>query len=171
MPVPLFVCHANCCRSVLARYLYQHLCAGAEALGAGIAAGDCINDRAERMLAGWGIDASAHCPCQLDRALCDRADGLFVMAPAILRELLRAHGDDLAGKAYLFADPFTLPRSFRHGEYAVHDPSWDDRPVAGLHREFHWFRERVVQIHDALHGRGPRPLVPAAAYLPLLWEA
>ena len=51
MSTPLFVCHANCCRSVLARYLYEHLCAGAPALGAGVAAGDVINDRAERMLA------------------------------------------------------------------------------------------------------------------------
>ena len=59
---PLFVCHANCCRSVLACYLYRHLCHEAPTLSAGLEAGERINDRAERMLREWGIDASAHRP-------------------------------------------------------------------------------------------------------------
>ena len=51
---PLFVCHANCCRSVLACYLYRHLCDRAPALSAGLEAGERINDRAERMLRSVG---------------------------------------------------------------------------------------------------------------------
>jgi protein-tyrosine-phosphatase len=171
MAIPVFVCHANCCRSVLASYLYEHLCSGASALGAGVDAGDLINDRAERMLSGWGIDARKHQPRQLDRALCDQADGLFVMTPGILRCLLETWGRDLASKSFLFSDPFSLPRSFQHQEYVVRDPSFDEMEVAALHREFHWFRERVVQIHDALHGCGKRSLVAAECYLPLLEQA
>jgi protein-tyrosine-phosphatase len=34
-PVPLFVCYANCCRSVLAKYLYESLFPGSRALSAG----------------------------------------------------------------------------------------------------------------------------------------
>jgi len=67
---PLFVCHANCCRSVLACYLYRHLCNGAPALSAGLDVGERISDRAEGMLREWGIDASAHRPVQLSRNLC-----------------------------------------------------------------------------------------------------
>jgi protein-tyrosine-phosphatase len=55
--VPLFVCHANGCRSVLARYLYEHLCPGAFALSAGLEVGDEIKGRAREMLRAWGIDA------------------------------------------------------------------------------------------------------------------
>src|ERR1019366_6221550 len=38
----LFVCHANCCRSVLACYLYRHLCNKAPALSAGLEVGERI---------------------------------------------------------------------------------------------------------------------------------
>jgi protein-tyrosine-phosphatase len=162
---PLFVCHANCCRSVLARYLYEHHCPGCTALGAGVEAGGEINDRALGMLRHWGVDASGHRPTQLTRALCDQAGGIFLMGPEYLRRLLFEYGSDLAAKAYLFADPFALPRSFRHGEYLVFDPSFDDRPVRELTREFRWFGDRVVQIRDALAGRGSRTLVPAVRYL------
>jgi protein-tyrosine-phosphatase len=164
MPVSLFVCHANCCRSVLAKYLYDHLCPGEMALSAGVEASGAINDRAWQMLYGWGIDATAHRPTQVTRALCDTADGIFVMGPAYLRWLLLGWGSDLADKAYLFADPFTLPRSFQKKEYLVYDPSWDPRPVPELHRAFSWFRDRVVQIHDALKGHGPT-LIPASKYI------
>jgi protein-tyrosine-phosphatase len=167
MPVPLFVCHANCCRSVLAQYLYENLSGASYALSAGIEVGDEINDRAAAMLRGWGIDASGHQPRAITRSLCDRADGIFLMGPEYLRQLLARHGTDLAGKAYLFADPFSLPASFQDGEYLVFDPSFDTRPVAALMEEFAWFRERVVQIHAALLGKGP-PLVPAVRYLALL---
>ena len=57
---PLFVCHANCCRSVL--------CNKALALSAGLDMGQRINDWAEQMLREWGIDASAHRPVKLSRA-------------------------------------------------------------------------------------------------------
>jgi protein-tyrosine-phosphatase len=167
MPVPLFVCHANCCRSVLAHYLYEHLCPGAAALSAGMEAGDEINDRAAAMLRSWGVDPGGHRPCQVDRALCDAADGIFLMGPEYLRRLLAEYGADLAAKAYLFADPFGLPRSFQRGEYLVYDPSFDDRTVAALLDEFRWFRERVRQVHAALHGDG-RALVPASRYAHLL---
>ncbi len=168
MPIPLFVCHANCCRSVLARFLYEHLCPGCQALGAGVSAGDVINDRAESMLHGWGVDPTGHVPVQLDRRLCDLADGIFVMEPRILFRMLQNWGEDLAGKSYLFADPFTRPVSFRHKEYLVRDPSFDDCKVGRLHKEYLWFHERVVQIHKALHGQGHQPLVPAGEYLELL---
>jgi protein-tyrosine-phosphatase len=84
MKVPLFVCHANCCRSVLASYLYRHLC-GAAALSAAMEVGDCINDRALAMLDRWGIDARGHSPRQLNRPTCDQAAGIFLMAPAHAR--------------------------------------------------------------------------------------
>jgi protein-tyrosine-phosphatase len=95
---PLFVCYANCCRSVLAYYLFRQLHPDAPALSAGLDAGDCINDRALLMLRHWGIDAGGHCPRQLDRGLCDRAGAIFVMAPAHLRRLLESYGEDLARK-------------------------------------------------------------------------
>ncbi len=167
MPTPLFVCHANCCRSVLAGYLYEHLFPGSHALHAGIEAGGEINDRALAMLRAWGIDASGHRPHQLTQGLCDQADGIFLMAPDYLRRVLEEYGANLADKAYLFADPFSEPKSFRRGEYLVYDPSFDERPVPVLLREFEWFRERVRQIHDALWGKG-KTLVPAARYLPVL---
>jgi len=164
MPVPLFVCHANCCRSVLAKYLYEHLCPGAKALSAGVEVGDEINDRAAAMLRWWGIDASSHRPQQINRSFCDSADAIFLMGPEYLRRLLSEHGPDLAAKAYLFADPFTLPESLAHDEYLVYDPSFDDLPVETLVREFNWFRERVRQIHDALHSNSVS-LIPAVRYL------
>ena len=46
METPLFICYANCCRSVLAYYLYRHLYADDPALSAGLFPGECINDRA-----------------------------------------------------------------------------------------------------------------------------
>src|SRR3989442_11079523 len=76
---PLFVCHANCCRSVLARYLYRHLCNKAPALSAGLEAGERVNDRAERMVQEGGIDASAHPPLKLPRDLCAGARAIFVV--------------------------------------------------------------------------------------------
>ena len=51
---PLFICYANCCRSVLAYYLYRHLHADDPALSAGLFAGDYINDRALGMLETLG---------------------------------------------------------------------------------------------------------------------
>ena len=140
MGMPLFVCHANCCRSVLADYLYRHLCC-APALSAGMEAGECINDRALSMLHTWGIDAREHCPRQLTRPLSDQAAAIFLMAPAHLRRLLTEYGPDLAARAYLFADPFSRPQSFGRGEYKVYDPSFDDRPTRELVREFSWMRE------------------------------
>ena len=164
--LPLFVCHANCCRSVLAYYLYRHLCHEAPALSAGVEVGERINDRAERMLSEWGIDASAHRPQQLSRTLCSEATAIFVMAPPYLHRVACEYGEDLADKAYLFADPFTRPVSLGKGEYTVADPSFDDRPTTELLKEFQWIRERVLQIRLALLGDG-RPLVPLSAYLGL----
>lgn len=42
---PLFVCHANCCRSVLASYLYRHLCGEASVLSAGFEPGERVSER------------------------------------------------------------------------------------------------------------------------------
>ncbi|HEY6359653.1 MAG TPA: hypothetical protein VIX63_01045, partial [Vicinamibacterales bacterium] len=163
---PLFVCHANCCRSVLACSLYRHLCHGAPAHSAGLEAGERINDRAEALLREWGIDASRHRPSKLSRDACAEADAIFVMAPSYLHRLLREYGDEHASKAYLFADPFSRPVSFANGEYRVHDPSCDHRPTSELLRECTWMRERVLQIRLALLGDG-RPLVPVSEYLEL----
>ena len=163
---PLFVCHANCCRSVLARYLYRHLCGKAPALSAGLEAGERINDRAERMLREWGIDASAHSPLKLSRDLCAEAGAIFVMGPSYLHRVIWEYGEDLADKAYLFADPFTRPVSFGSGRYKVSDPSFDTRPTSELLKEFGWMRERVLQIRLALLGDGRR-LVPLSEYLEL----
>jgi protein-tyrosine-phosphatase len=165
-PLPLFVCHANCCRSVLAQYLYVKL-NGDPADSAGVEMGDEINDRACGMLAHWGISAQHHRPKQLTTPLCERADAILVMAPEYLRRLLREYGLHLAAKTYLFADPFSMPRSFQNGEYFVWDPSFDNRPTSELVAEFSWFQERVKQIHDALLGQNGT-MIPAAAYLNLL---
>ena len=163
---PLFVCHANCCRSVLACYLYRHLCNKAPALSAGLEVGERINDRAERMLEEWGIDARGHQPLKLSRNLCAEASAIFVMGPSYLHRLAWEYGEDLADKAYLFADPFTRPVSFGNGEYKVFDPSFDNRPTSELLQEFGWMRERVVQIRLALLGEGG-PLVPLREYFEL----
>ena len=134
--LPLFVCHANCCRSVLACYLYRHLCHGAPALSAGVEVGERINDRAERMLSEWGIDASAHRPQQLSRTLCTEATAIFVMAPSYLHRVACEYGEDLADKAYLFADPFTRPVSLGkgrvHGCRSVVRRSTDHRAAQGV---------------------------------------
>jgi protein-tyrosine-phosphatase len=163
---PLFVCHANCCRSVLACYLYRHLSNNAAALSAGLEVGERISDRAERMLAEWGIDASGHRPSKLSRDVCDQANAIFVMGPSYLHRLVWEYGEDLADKAYLFADPFSRPVSFSHGEYKVFDPSFDNRPASELVKEFAWMRERVLQIRLALLGGGRR-LVPLSEYVEL----
>jgi hypothetical protein len=60
------------------------------------------------MLAWWGIDAAEHQPTKLDRRLCDQASAIFVMSPPYLRRLLLDYDADLASKAYLYADPFSL---------------------------------------------------------------
>ena len=165
MTGPLFVCHANCCRSVLASYLYRHLC-NAPARSAGLGPGECINDRAELMLRKWGIDASGHRPSKVTHGLCIEADAIFVVGPSYLHRLLAEYGEDFAHKAYLLADPFSTPVAFSNGEYKVRDPSFDDRPTDELVQEFGWLRERVAEIHDALRGNGRR-LVPAHEYLEL----
>ena len=167
MPLPLFVCHANCCRSVLAQYLYENLNPGTFALSAGFEPGEVINDKALGMLRSWGIDASDHEPHRVDRSLCERAEAIFAMGPEYLHRLVHEFGTGLAKKAYLFADPLTLPVSFLNGAYNVRDPSFDATAVEKLVPEFAWFRERVVQIHDALTGEG-KTLVPASEYLSLL---
>ena len=114
---PLFVCHANCTRSVLACYLYRNLCNEAPALSAGLEVGERLSARAEQMLRAWGIDASAHRPLKLSRSLCAQATAIFVMAPSYLHRMIWEYGDDLADKAYLFADPFTTPTSLGNGDY------------------------------------------------------
>jgi protein-tyrosine-phosphatase len=166
MAGPLFVCHANCCRSVLAHYLYRHLCNNTPVVSAGMDPGERINDRAERMLRAWGLDASGHRPSKVNRETCVKADGIFMMAPSYLHRLLYEFGEDLANKAYLFADPFSKPASFSNGAYKVRDPSFDDRPTSELVQEFTWMREQVLQIRLALLGVGRR-LVPACEYLDL----
>jgi protein-tyrosine-phosphatase len=165
MRVPLFVCYANCCRSVLASQLYGHLC-GASALSAGLEPGERLSDRADLMLRSWGIDAGGHRPTKLTDRLCHEADAIFVMAPSYLHRLLCEYGEEHAVKTYLFADPFSKPVSFGSGEYVVCDPSFDDRPTSELLTDFTWMRERVLEIRLALLGKGRR-LVPAAEYLRL----
>jgi len=153
---------------MIAAYLFRHI-AGAPALSAGMEPGKLPAERAVEMLAYWGIDASAHRPRQVDRAVCDQAGAIFVMAAPYLRRLLIEYGEDLAVKSYLFADPFTRPVCFAHREYAVIDPTWDHRAACDLCAEHAWMRDRVAQINEAMHGQG-RPLVPAADYLDLLTE-
>ena len=167
METPLFICYANCCRSVLAYYLYRHLHADDPALSAGLYMRETASTTvALGMLRHWGIDASGHCPRQVDRELCDHASAIFVMAPAHLRRLLRLYGEYLDRKTYLFADPFSKPRSFRRGEYKVYDPSFDPRPVEELVHACRWMRERVQQIGQALRSTG-NTLVAASQYLPV----
>ena len=164
--IPLFVCHANCSRSMMAAYLFRDI-ARAPALSAGMEVGERPAARAVEMLAYWGIDASEHRPRQIDRAVCDEAGAIFVMAAPYLRRLLIEYGEDLGVKSYLFADPFTRPTCFAHREYAVNDPTWDTRTACDLCAEHAWMRDRVAEINDALQWRG-RPLVAADAYLDLL---
>ena len=116
------------------------------------------------MLREWGIDASAHLPLKLSRDLCAEAGAIFVMGPSYLHRVIWEYGEDLADKAYLFADPFTKPVSFGNGRYKVSDPSFDNRPTSELLKEFGWMRERVLQIRLALLGDGRR-LVPLREYL------
>ncbi len=164
--IPLFVCHANCSRSMMAAYLFRDT-ARAPALSAGLEVGERPAARAVEMLAYWGIDARGHSPRQVDRAVCDQASAIFVMAAPYVRRLLIEYGADLSVKSYLFADPFTRPVGFANRQYAVNDPTWDTRPASDLCTEHAWMRERVAEINEALQGRG-RPLVPAASYLDIL---
>ena len=97
----------------MAEYLYRSL--GGMALSAGVEVGDELNDRAAGMLRCWGIDATGHRPRRLTRELCDAAGAIFAMGPLYLGRLLAEHGWDLAGKCYLFADPFSRPGRVRGG--------------------------------------------------------
>lgn len=164
--VPLFVCHANCCRSVLASYLYRHLCPAAVVLSAGLDPGERTSGTALAMLARWGIDATGHHPTKVDRRGCDEASAIFVMAPPYVRRLLLESGGDLADKAYLYGEPFRRPEAFGH-EHTVPDPSFDPRSTGELVEQFSWMRERTLQIRQSLLGHG-RPLVAVASYLNLL---
>jgi len=101
---------------------------------------------------------------ELSRDVCAEAGAIFVMGPSYLHRVVWEYGEDLADKAYLFADPFTRPVSLENGEYRVLDPSFDDRPTSELLKEFGWMRERVLQIRLALLGDGRR-LVPLREYL------
>ncbi|HYT94175.1 MAG TPA: hypothetical protein VEL76_35995 [Gemmataceae bacterium] len=166
--LPLFVCHANCARSVLAYYLYRHL-TGAPALSAGLEAGTVISDKVEPMLSRWGIDAANHRATQLTRELCLSATHVFLMGPNYIRRVMVEYGDDLLDRSYLFADPFSRPLSFARGEYRVTDPSFDSRSLTERIREWSWMRERVLQIRLALLGEGPT-LIAASAYSALLGD-
>lgn len=152
---------------MVAEHLYRHLC-GAPALSAGIIVGDVPAPRSLALLAHWGIDAQAHHPTQLSRPLCDEATAIFTMGPSYTYGIVLEYGDDLAAKAFLFADPFTPPISFEHGEYHVSDPGFDTRPTAEMVPDYAWMRERVLALRLALLGDAPRPLVPASRYLDLL---
>jgi protein-tyrosine-phosphatase len=163
----LFICHANCCRSVIAQYLYAHLNPESIAESAGVEVGDEINDRADAILRHWGIDARAHRPRRLNSQLCANSGAMFFMAPEYLHRMIREYGLQFASKSYLFADPFSKPSSFSNGGYLVRDPSFDCCPISELVLEFQWFHERVSQIHQALSGSG-KFLVPAISYLNLL---
>lgn len=163
--LPLFICYANCSRSVIAKYLYEQL--GGPALSAGVVAGSGVNACAVAMLKAWGIEVTGHTPRQLDRALCDAADGLFVLVPDFLPQLLRDHGVDLATKTFLFADPFTLPRSLSDATYNVLDPAFDPRPFDEVLHAYAWMRERVQQIRAELCRPGTN-LIPASRYLDVL---
>jgi len=164
--IPLFVCHANCCRSVLASYLYRHLCPDAAVLCAGLHPGERTSDTALAMLAHWGVDAAGHHPTKLNRRHCEEASAIFVMAPPYVRRLLLEYGHDLATKAYLYREPFCRPESFGP-EHTVPDPSFDPRPTGQLVEQFSWMRGRTLQIRQSLLGHG-EPLVAAASYLNLL---
>ena len=94
------------------------------------------------------MPADRHQPRQLDRALCEQASALFVMAARYLRWLLVQYGSDLASQAYLFADPFTPPQSLERGQYTVCDPSFDQRPVQNWCANIRGC-ERVLQISQA----------------------
>src|SRR4029453_1892323 len=109
-----------------------------------------------RMLRAWGIDASAHRPRKLSRDLCVEASAIFVMGPSYLHGVIWEFGEDLADKAYLFADPFTRPVSFSNGAYKVSDPSFDNRPTSELLSEFEGMRGGVRPIRLALLGEGRR---------------
>jgi protein-tyrosine-phosphatase len=164
--IPLFVCHANCCRSVLASYLYRHLCPATTVLSAGLDPGERTSDKALAMLACWGVDATGHQPTKLDRRRCEEASAIFVMAPPYVRRLLLEYGPDLANKTYLYGEPFSRPESFGP-EHTVLDPSFDPRPAKELVEQFNWMCDRTLQIRKSLLGRG-RPLVAASGYLNLL---
>ena len=164
---PMFVCHANCCRSVLAYYLYRHIGFDALAFSGGFEPGQKINHVALSMLKLWGIDASEHKPQKIDRQSCEEATAIFTMGSKYTFRLVKELGFDLANKVYLFADPFTHPKSFRSNQYLVYDPSFDNRSAEELVREFDWMRERVLQIRQALGGDG-HSLIPATMYWQLL---
>ena len=164
--IPLFVCHANCRRSVLASYLYRQLCPAITVLSAGLDPGERTSDTALAMLACWGVDATGHQPTKLDRRRCEEASAIFVMAPPYIRRLLLEYGRDLADKTYLYGEPFSRPESFPP-EHTVPDPSFDPRPTQELVEQFTWMRERTLHIGRSLLGRG-RPLVATSSYLDLL---
>jgi hypothetical protein len=153
----------------MAQYLYRSL--GGMALSAGVEVGAEINDRAAGMLRCWGIDATGHRPRRLNREVCEAAGAIFTMGPPYLARLLAEHGWDLAGKCYLFADPFSLPAGFAAGKFLVRDPSFDQRPTEELAHEFAWFHRRVAEIRANLdEGRARSRLVPASRYIGLLEE-
>jgi protein-tyrosine-phosphatase len=153
----------------MAQYLYGRSYPEEHTDSAGIQCGERLNDRANDILVHWGIDVVGHRPKTVTRELCDGVDAVFLMSPEHLKSMLDTLGMDLATKSYLFADPFSMPESFAHGEYVVGDPSFDTRPASELAAEFDWFKHRVAQIHESLENGSDR-LIPASRYLHLLGE-
>lgn len=166
---PLFICHANCARSVLAEHLYRQLTKH-HALSAGLEPGEAINRRTLNMLLKWGVDASNHKPQKVTRELCEDAHSIFVMGPKYLKILLSEVGNEVCRKTYLFADPFSTPRSFNKHEYLVKDPSFMKDKTKDLIKQFSWMRERVLQIRLAILQDG-HLMIPAQEYLDLLKAA
>jgi protein-tyrosine-phosphatase len=66
--------------------------------------GERINDRAQRMLREWGIDASAHRTLKLSSNLCADATAIFVMGPSYMHRMIWEYGEDLADKGALGDD-------------------------------------------------------------------
>jgi len=102
----------------------------------------------------------------VSREACVDSDSIFVMGPSYAHRLVSEYGEDLSTKAYLFADPFSMPLSFDDREYTVWDPSFDSRPTNELLVELSWMREQVLQIRLASLGHGRR-LVPVSEFLDL----
>ena len=163
---PLFICHANCARSVLGEYLYRGL-TGHYAMSAGLEPGSAINVRVNKMLSSWKIDSSEHRPKRVTREICENAHSIYVMGPKYLRRLLDEIGYDLTDKTYLYADPFAVPNSFSAGEFLVTDPSFIDKSTKRLVNDYRWMHERTYQIRLAMLNDGAT-LIPVSRYKHLI---
>lgn len=109
MPVILFICTGNTCRSPLAAAMARELGADAESAGLYASPGSPASEGARRAAARRGLDLSAHRSQTVTRELVARAERVYAMTSAhqqALREMYPDMADKILALSPSISDPF-----------------------------------------------------------------